>query len=67
LALLRLTPLSTTFISWRWALLVEETVIPWENHQPVASYEQTLSQNVVSSTPRRERVYNLQMFTLWRH
>jgi hypothetical protein len=28
LALLRLTPLSTTFISWRWALLVEETVIP---------------------------------------
>jgi hypothetical protein len=28
------------------------SVISWENHQPVASYWQTLSHNVVSSTPR---------------
>jgi hypothetical protein len=27
-----------------------------ENHQPVGSHRQTLSRNVVSSTPRHERV-----------
>ena len=31
-------------------LLVKETGVPGENHRPVAS--QTLSHNVVSSTPR---------------
>jgi hypothetical protein len=31
---------------------VEETEIPGENHRPVASHSQTLSHNVVSSTPR---------------
>jgi hypothetical protein len=30
--------------------LVEETEVPVENHQPVASHWQTLSYNVVSST-----------------
>ena len=35
-------------ISWRSVLLVEE------NHQPVASHLQTLSHNVVSSTPMEE-------------
>jgi hypothetical protein len=49
--------LSATFnnisvISWRSVLLVEETGVPRENHRPVASHLQTLSQNVVSSTPR---------------
>ena len=39
-------------ISWRSVLLVEKTVVPGENHQPVASHWQTLSHNVVSSTPR---------------
>jgi len=34
-------------------LLVEETSA---NHRPAASHWQTLSQNVVSSTPCRERV-----------
>jgi hypothetical protein len=34
-------------ISWRSVLLVEETGVPGENHQPVASYCQTLSHNVV--------------------
>ena len=28
-------------ISWRSALLVEETVVPGENHGPVASHGQT--------------------------
>jgi hypothetical protein len=37
---------------WRSVLLVEETRVPGENHQPVASHWQTLSHNVVSSTPR---------------
>jgi hypothetical protein len=53
-----LTPLSTIFqyffifISWRSVLLVEETGVPGENHQSAASHWQTLSHNVVSSTPR---------------
>ena len=36
-------------ISWRSTLLVDETGVPGENHW------QTLSHNVVSSTPRHER------------
>jgi len=43
-------------ISWRSVLLVEETGITGGNHRPVASHLQTLSHNVVSSTPRHERV-----------
>ena len=35
-------------------ILVEEPVVPWENHRPVASNWQTLAYNVVSSTPRHE-------------
>ena len=42
-------------ITWRSVLLVDETVVPGENHQPVASHWQTLSHNVVSSTPLRVR------------
>ena len=38
-------------ISWRSVLLVEETGVPWENHRPAASYWQTWSHNVTSSTP----------------
>jgi len=40
-----------SIISWRLALLVEETAVPGENHRPVASHWQNLSYNVVSSTP----------------
>ena len=55
-----LTSVSSTFnnisvISWRSVLLVEETEVTGENHQPVASHWQTLSHNVVSSTSRHER------------
>ena len=50
-----LTPLSTIFQLYRESvLLVEETGVPRENHRPVASHWQTLSHNVVSSTPRHE-------------
>ena len=48
----RLTPLSTIFqLSWRSVLLMEETGVPRENHQPVASHCQILLHNDVSSTP----------------
>ena len=40
------------FSSWWSVLLVEETRGLGENHRPVASHRQTLSHNVVSSTPR---------------
>jgi hypothetical protein len=36
-------------------LLVEETRVPVENYQPVASLLQTLSHIVVSSTPQVEK------------
>jgi hypothetical protein len=42
-------------------LLVEETGVPRENHRPVASHWQTLSHNVVSSTPRHEWGSNSQL------
>ena len=47
---------NTTFnnisvISWQSVLLVEENGVPGENHQPAISHCQTLSYNVVSSTP----------------
>ena len=45
---------------WSSVLLLEETGVPGENHPPVASHWQTLSNNVVSSTPRHERYSNSQ-------
>ena len=42
-------------ISWRSILLVEEI---GENHHHVASHRQTLSHNVLSSTPHHERDSN---------
>ena len=45
-------------ISWRSVLLMEETRVPGENHQPVASHWQTLSHNVVSSTLHHEQDLN---------
>jgi hypothetical protein len=46
-------------ISWWSILLVEETGVPGENHRHVASHRQILSHNVVSSTPRHERGFEL--------
>jgi len=40
--------------------LVVETEVPGENPRPVASHWQTLSHNVVSSTPHNERGSNSQ-------
>jgi len=39
-------------ISWQSVLLVEETEIPGKKQRPATSHWQTLSRNVVSSTPR---------------
>jgi hypothetical protein len=41
-------------ISWRSALLVEETGVPTENDRTAVSYWQTLSHNVVLSKPCHE-------------
>ena len=38
-------------ISWRSVLLMEETGVLWETQRHAASHWQTLSRNVVSSTP----------------
>jgi hypothetical protein len=43
---------NNSVISWRSVLLVEETRVPGENHQPATSHWETLSHNVVSSTSR---------------
>jgi hypothetical protein len=50
---------NTTFnnvsvILWQSVLIVEETRVPGENHQPAASQLQTSSHNVVLSASRHE-------------
>ena len=47
---------NVSVISWRSLLLVGDIGVPRKNRQPVASHWQTLSHNVVSTTPRHERV-----------
>ena len=49
-------------ISWRSALLLDESGIPRENHRPGASDWQILLHNVLSSTPRHERDSNTQLY-----
>ena len=39
-------------LTWRSVLLAEETGVPGKNHQTATGYWQTLSHNIVSSTPR---------------
>jgi hypothetical protein len=46
-----------SIISWRSVLLLEETR---ENHQPAAGHGQTLSHNVVLSTPHHDLDLNSQ-------
>ena len=45
-----------SIISWRSALLVEETGRPGENHRPVASHWQASSHNVVHYLTRRRHI-----------
>jgi len=47
-------------ILWQSVMLVEETGVARENHWPAASHWQTLSHNVVSSTPCHEQDSNSQ-------
>ena len=46
---------SISAISLGLVLLVEKTGVPREHHRPFVSHWQTLSHNVVSSTPHHER------------
>ena len=50
-------------------LMVQETGVSVENHRPVASHWQTLSHNVVSSTPRLSgtRTHNVSSDRHWLH
>jgi hypothetical protein len=50
-------------------LLVEETGVPGENHWPIASHWETLSHNVVSSTPHFSgiRTHNVGGDRQWLH
>ena len=56
---LNATLYNSSVISWRSALLVEETGKPGENHQPVASRCQTWSHNVVHLTMIEIRTHNI--------
>ena len=65
---------NTTFdnilvILWRSVLFVEEIGVPGENHRPVESHWQTLSHNVVSSTPRLGKIQtgNVSSDRHWMH
>jgi hypothetical protein len=49
-----------SIISWRSVLLMEDTGVSGVNHRPVPSHWQTLSHNVVSSTPRHVQSSNSQ-------
>ena len=50
----------TSVITWPSVLLVEETRVPGKNNRIAGSHWQTLSHNIVSSTPRHERDSNSQ-------
>jgi hypothetical protein len=56
-------------ISWQSVLLVKETDVPQENHRPAASHWQTLSHNLVSSTPCLSgvRTHNVSGNRHWLH
>jgi hypothetical protein len=47
---------------WRSFLLMDETGVPGENHRHITSHRQTLSHQVVSSTPGHEWDSNSQRY-----
>jgi hypothetical protein len=70
----RIMVLNATFnnisvILWQSILFVEKTGVPGANHRPSASHWQTLSHNVVSSTPHLGgiRTHSLSGERYWLH
>jgi len=66
--------INTTFnnisvLSWWSVWLLEESRVPWEKHQPVASHWQNLSHNVISSTPRPggNQIHSFSVDRHWLH
>ena len=48
-------------LSLWYVLVVEDPGVPGEHQRPVIVHWQTLSHNVISSTPRHERDFNSQI------
>ena len=51
-------------ISWQSVLLVEETRVPGESHQPATSHWQILSHNVVSNTSHHESMSKIRTHSI---
>ena len=60
---------NNSVISLWSVLLVEDTGVPGENHQPTASHWQSLSHNLASSTPHKSgiRTHNIGGDGHWLH
>ena len=50
-----------TALTWRQALIVDETQVPRENYRLIASHLHFFSPKVLSSTPSYERESNSQL------
>jgi len=59
--MLKATFNNISVISWQSVLLMEETRVPREYYSSATSHWQTLSHEVVSSTPHYERNLNSQL------
>ena len=56
--IIKFNKISATCVLWQSVLLVEESGIVYRNHWPASNHRQTLSHNVVSSTPHHVLEWN---------